>query len=99
MAYWLSVRTTMDRASDGTHSSARRMPVSSATLLVASPRYSDRSCVFPSGEMSTTPHPAGPGLPEHAPSVYAIQEPASGAADVPDARSVRPLGAASSAGP
>ena len=34
------------------------------------------SRILPSGETSTTPAPAGPGLPEQAPSVYAIHAPA-----------------------
>ena len=46
--------------------------MSSATLLVASPRYSKPSCILPSGRNEDDPEPAGPGLPEQAPSVYAI---------------------------
>src|SRR5260370_40887399 len=77
MAYWVSVCTTIDRALLGIHSSALRIAVSSATLLVAWPRYSSPSCVLASGDTSTTPQPAGPGLPEHAPSVYRIHAPAA----------------------
>src|ERR1041384_777295 len=48
----------------------RRIAVSSAMLLVASPRYSLISrCPVPS-PTTTTPSPAGPGLPLHAPSVH-----------------------------
>ena len=46
-------------AGPGSHSTARRMAVSSATLFVASPRYSKPSCILPSGATSTTPEPGG----------------------------------------
>src|SRR5262252_8222157 len=46
----------------------RRIAVSSAMLLVASPRYSLISRCGPSPTI-TTPRPARPGLPLHAPSV------------------------------
>src|ERR1019366_6287649 len=84
IAFWLAVGTTTPFAVDGSHSTAFRIAVSSATLFVAVPRYSKPSCIFPFGDTSTTPDPAGPGLPEHAPSVYAIHEPGvctGGAAD------------------
>ena len=71
MAYWLSVYTTMGSLG-GERSSARPMAVSSAILFVASPKYSEPSViVVPSGATRMTPKPAGPGLPVHAPSVYA----------------------------
>ncbi len=38
-------------------------------LLVASPRYSESSLRSPPS-ITTTPMPAGPGLPVHAPSVH-----------------------------
>ena len=79
IAYWLSVWTTTAGALGGSHSTAFKMAVSSATLFVAVPRYSNPSCILPFGEISTTPEPAGPGLPEHAPSVYAIHRPPPGA--------------------
>src|ERR1019366_1256920 len=72
IAFWLAVGTPTPCAVDGSHSTAFRIAVSSATLFVARPRYSNPSCIFPFGDTSTTPEPAGPGLPEHAPSVYAI---------------------------
>src|ERR1700722_6338872 len=69
----------MPVAGAGNPPTARKMAVSSATLFVASPRYSNPSYILPLGDTSTTPEPAGPGLPEHAPSVYATQAPGGGA--------------------
>src|SRR5262245_14516217 len=69
----------MGRSRTATWSSARAIAVSSATLLVVSPRYSLSSVVTPAST-TTTPRPAGPGLPEHAPSVYAMTEAGSAGA-------------------
>src|SRR5690349_21478807 len=66
---------TTGPAASGIDSAARRTPTSSPTLLVAVPRNSNPSFCAPSGPMTTNPAPAGPGFPEHAPSVYAIQPP------------------------
>ena len=72
------------------------MAVSSATLFVASPRYSSPSCILPPGATRTTPEPAGPGLPEQAPSVYATHASAgvACAARLRRARRARPARAA-----
>ena len=50
-------------------SSARSIAVSSAMLLVPTPRYSLCSRRLPPST-ATTPIPIGPGFPEHAPSVH-----------------------------
>ena len=52
------------------------MAVSSATLFVASPEPLVALVrLAAAGATITTPEPAGPGLPEHAPSLYAIHAP------------------------
>src|SRR5678816_157758 len=62
-------------ASPTIRSSARSIAVSSAMLLVPTPRYSPCSLrLLPS--MATMPIPIGPGLPEHAPSVHSCTAPA-----------------------
>src|ERR1700734_208646 len=76
-------------ASDGMTSSARRIAVSSATLLVDVPRNSNPSWMPPPGRMTTIPDPAGPGLPEHAPSVKATHPSAVRVGLAPGDRSSR----------
>src|SRR5262245_56699374 len=54
-------------------SSAASSPEYSATLLVACGSAPESSAsVSPSGACTTTPQPAGPGLPRAPPSMYAV---------------------------
>src|SRR3954464_7543364 len=63
------MRTGRVPTSAPARSSARSIAVSSAMLLVPTPRYSPSSRRLPPS-IATTPIPIGPGLPEHAPSVH-----------------------------
>src|ERR1044071_935504 len=70
IAYSLSVWRITCRSRSLMVESARTTALSSAMLLVASPMYSEISLRW-LPQASTIPMPAGPGVPEHAPSVKA----------------------------
>ena len=62
--------------SAGIHSSARRMAVSSATLFVASPRYSNPSCILPPGATEHDARPGGPRVARAGPVGVRLHAPA-----------------------
>ena len=67
--YWLSLRTVTS-APGATARNASITAVISIRLFVVDGSLPLSSRSLPSGSRMSTPHPPGPGLPRHAPSVY-----------------------------